>query len=395
MDASRLLAVLNDIVAEYKLGLTQRLKDLIVQYTAARDTPGQDNTAAIQTALDALIADLDESIFADYPPSKASVLDSIGASQRVGAGLRAHLESILSVPGQTTAGIVTGLTQLQADLDVFRKSCVQAQAGLESLKIVPLDVPVGEFDLGVLIPERLVDSSLGALAKELEIWNKVVRGFQEAAGQEAREVTVRSLESGSYQVFLPVGIVAAGMISKTIDKVLEWYVQVLEIRKRRLELQHLGAPTAETGAIKKHERELLDKGIRALAEELVKDGSAKVDAARKSELTNLIAVSIRQIARFVDRGGTIEVDSTPPDEPEEPTQPSEETDRTSDEAKEYRRLKKEFDEQALNRQKVSEIIAGGIRLRSLPTRAEPILQLADGELDSDGVEPEKAPKKKA
>jgi hypothetical protein len=39
MDASRLLAVLNDIVSEYKGGLFQLLKGLIQQYTTARDTP--------------------------------------------------------------------------------------------------------------------------------------------------------------------------------------------------------------------------------------------------------------------------------------------------------------------------------------------------------------------
>ncbi len=52
MDASRLLAAVTDIEAEYSNGLSQLLKDLIQQYTAARDTPGQDNIPAIKEALD-------------------------------------------------------------------------------------------------------------------------------------------------------------------------------------------------------------------------------------------------------------------------------------------------------------------------------------------------------
>ncbi len=116
MDASRLLAVVSDIESEYKGGLSQLLKDLIQQYTIARDTPSQDNTAAIQKALRALTDCVDAGVFPQYPPSKLAVLDAVSGSKRVGPGFREHLSEILSVAGQTTAGIVTGLTQLQTDL---------------------------------------------------------------------------------------------------------------------------------------------------------------------------------------------------------------------------------------------------------------------------------------
>ncbi len=166
-----------------------------------------------------------------------------------------------------------------------------------------------------MIPERLVDRRLGALAKELEAWNRTLRGFQEVAGEDEREVIVASLSSGSYEAYLPLGIVAAGLVSRTIDKILEWYLRVLEIRKRREELQNLGAPVSEANAIKKHERELLEKEMKTLAEELVKNTHPKVDVPRRHELETHLMVSIRQIARFVDKGGTVEVDTTVPMNP--------------------------------------------------------------------------------
>ena len=133
MDASRLLAVVTDIESEYSDGLLESLKSLIQHYTAARDAPSKDNSPVIEEALDELFVLADTSLVGRYPPSKAAVLDAIGGSGRVGPGFQQRLTALLSVAGQTTAGIVVGLTQLQADLDAFQKACTQTRAGLKSL----------------------------------------------------------------------------------------------------------------------------------------------------------------------------------------------------------------------------------------------------------------------
>jgi hypothetical protein len=395
MDASRLLAVVGDIESEYQGDLSQLLKDLIQQYTTARDSPSVDNTAAIQTALSALVNSVNQSAFLNYPPSKAALLDSIKGANWVGPGFLEHLNEILSVPGQTTAGIVTGLTKLQADLEAFRKACAQAKAGLESLGVMPYAIPQGEFQVGVLIPGRVVDFKLGAFAKELEIWNKILRGFQELAGEDEREVTVRSLASSGYEVYLPLGMLAAGLLSRTIDKLLDWYLRILEIRKRRQELHDLGAPVAETNAIKKHERDFLETEIRALAEQLVKEAHPKVEAIRRQELETHITLSIRQIARFVDKGGTVEVDSTRPEEPTEPVAPTEGADTKTEVPEEYGRLMKEFTRLNSEFEKVSRILDDGMCLRRLPDRPEPILQLTEAEPEGDSTESEKTAKKRS
>lgn len=114
MDASRLLVVVTDIDSEYRGGLSQRLKDLIQHYTAARDAPAQDNSPTIRKALDALIDFADEGPFVEYPPSKAAVLDAIGGSKLVGHGLQQRLEAILSVGGSDNRRYCSG-SQATAD----------------------------------------------------------------------------------------------------------------------------------------------------------------------------------------------------------------------------------------------------------------------------------------
>lgn len=98
MDASRLLAVLDDIEAETEGGLTRNISALLQQYTAARDSATVDNAPAIQKALAALVDYIEDGKFPQYPPSKSGVLRAIGGDTRVGPGLKERLITLLSFP---------------------------------------------------------------------------------------------------------------------------------------------------------------------------------------------------------------------------------------------------------------------------------------------------------
>jgi|CXWL01.1.fsa_nt_gi hypothetical protein len=391
MDASRLLEVLDDIEAEFEDGLARLISGLVQQYTAARDSPTVDNAPLIQTAFASLAEFIDKGRFSEYPPSKAGILHAIGGKSRVGPGLRNRLDDLMSIPGQTTAGIVTALTAMQTNANTFKKSCTQTRTGLEALGLLPHTILANEFEIGVLIPETLVDRKLSSLVKELGSWNKIVRGFQEVAGEEEREVTVAGLGSGSYEAFIPLGIAAAGYLSRTIDKVLEWYSKVLEIRKHRQELKELGAPVAEVSSIQKYEKDLIENGIQALAKEIFKEANPKVDTNRRHELETNLTISIRQITRFVDKGGTVEVASSTPPAVKEPVAVGDEA--TQEEKKDYDQLLKEFKKLSLEVERVNSIKKSGSALRQLPPRQEPILQL-EMEADEDDLPTEKSAKKK-
>jgi hypothetical protein len=383
MDVSRLLAVLSDVQSEIE-GNSQQLAALIQQYTVARDSPSHDNAEAIRSALEALRETLERSRFNQYPPSRSAILERIDGIGRVGSKLFERVREILSVPGQTTAAIVSSLGRLQADLQNFQSACSQAQAGLSSLGLVEHRIPEGSFEVGVLIPENLVDSELGSLTKRLDEWNRILRGFQEVSGDAEREVLVDSLASGSYELFLSVGLVTAGLMSKVIDKVLDWYIKVLEIRRHRLELERLGVPVAETRTAKQHERRILDEGIKTLVGELMKGLPKPADKERQAELETQLTVSIRHVARFVDAGGDVEVDTARPVEPEEPRAPEGE-EETPEAAEELQGALAEFRERRELFDQIADIRAAGASLRNLPARVEAIFQLTDGNGDEEAA----------
>lgn len=185
MDVSRLLEVLDDIEAEFEDGLIRLIAGLVQQYTTARDSPTIDNAPLIQKAFSSLTEHIDEGRFSQYPPSKAGILNAIGGKTRVGLGLRNRLDDLMSIPGQTTAGIVTALTAVQTDVNTFKKSCTQTRVGLQGLGLSPHTIPTNQFEVGVLIPETLVDRKLSSLVKELGLWNiKLSEDFKKLPGKK-------------------------------------------------------------------------------------------------------------------------------------------------------------------------------------------------------------------
>lgn len=395
MDASRLLAVIFDIEAEFRKGFIEKLDAVIEQYSQARDTPAQDFSATIQKSIQELQTQVSSSVFVEYPPSKATILESIGGADRIGAGFLERLRTILSVAGQTTAGLVTNLTGLSDDLKKFQKGILATKNGLVAIGITPYILEIGKFEAGILIPGGLVDGKLGSLAKQFDQWNRIVRGIQEIAGDEIREVPIASLGKGfTFEVYLPLSMLAAGILAKIIGKIFEAYNIILELRDLRQKMEELGGPTTDIEKYKEHERVKLDKIINDLAKEIMAESPLKEGDSRKNELEAQLVLDIRQVAAFVDKGGIVEVYTPPAEEiPEPAMQP--ESEETGEGKKENARLLKEYETRKLDADNITKIREWGRSLWMMPEQTEAILQLPDSDFPAEPSPQEKASKRKA
>lgn len=376
MDTPRLLEVLDDVESEFEGDYLKEVQLLIQQYTVARDNPTQDRTETIRETFDSLSDFLSDSIFNNYPPSKYHILNAIGYASYFGNKGLENLKQIMNEENVTTAGVVSSLNEFLAKLNNLRKSCTSTRNGLIALGIKPHFLSEGESEVGILIPHSLTDSKLNGLKGQLDSWNRIVRGFAEITGEGGREITVSALASGSFEVYLGVSLITATFLARAFDKVLDWYKRILEIRELRIKLEKLSAPTAEASTVKQHEKDLLAQLMGDFVKELITSSSAKFPAGRKNELENQLNMSIKQIAKFVDNGGDVEVSTHVPEEPEEPEE-TEETNQTPESRKEYLRQKREYEKLIIQHNKAIDLSRRGAALRSLPRREYPILQIED------------------
>ena len=391
MNASRLLFVLEDIEAEFANGFVDRLNKLTQAYTAARDSPTQDLSTGIRQARSELLEYLAESPLNSYTPSRRQVLVAIGAESFVADGAAKHIDELLETVGLSPASVVAALQTYTSELNQFRKACAQARQGLTALKVKPDRLAQNEAEVGILVPRTITKGKLDLVIRQFTDWNRILRGFAELEGEDEREIALRMLATGSDQVFVVTTLAVAVIVAKVIDKVLDWYKKILEIQAHRLELARLGAPVPETDAVKEHEKHLLDESIVGLVKELMSAAPKPIAKARKGELENQLTISIRQIARFVDQGGDVEVSVPPPPEQEfvTPTDNKGEPLATA----ELETKKAEWD--ALQQQRIQEwrkLSKKGAALAAIPARSHPVLQL--GEVEEIPVTHEETPKPK-
>lgn len=383
MDVSRLLEVLIDIEQDSKAGYTSHLGGVVQAYAKARDNPAQDLSDEISAATTELAESLSRGVFNDYPPSKKHILDAIGGSSLVGEDALSTLRSRLSAVGFTGAALAEAAAEFFKEAESFRKKCAQTKAGLLAIKIEPHSIEPGTSEVGVLIPAGITGGTLAGLKAQLNTWNIALKGFSELAEEPAREIPLKGLATGSIEVYVTVSLLTAKLIAFTIDKTLAWYKQVLAIQQARQQLANVGGPVAEIGAARAHEKKLLDQAITGIVDSVMKEAKTKLQASRKQEIETQLTISVRHIARFVDRGGDVEVTAGAPEVPDEPVQAEGSKEEAGRLRTEYLEKKKEYDRIFAEARKAEEISRMGSALRSLPPRKEPILQLGDAEEEQD------------
>jgi hypothetical protein len=390
MDATRLAELLDDLEIE-ATAFEENLTELAAAYTLARDNPSQDSTAAIAKARDAALETLTASETNTFVPSRRQMMQDIDAYGFFGTPALERLNEILTTAASGPAGVVRQLETFKTELHKFRVAATSTRKGLANLNIQPEPLHPGECEVGVLIPNEMVHWEVKELSEVFRRWNQILRTFMEVAGEKEREATIRTVATGSYELFVLAGCTTAGLLSHAIDKILGWYKQILEIQLLRKKLGELGVPTAEPKAAEAHEKEIIRAGISDLAKELLERTPNKLEHHRRNELQNELVISITRIVSFVDRGGDVEVSFPRPVQIDyEP--PAEDGLQSADENKLRKEEWEKIEDKKYSDYEVLRNLGAG--LASLPPRPQPILQLGEGVTDDEGAPSPEPTKKK-
>lgn len=318
MNSSRLLRVLTDIESDLGDPVLPSVQSLVAIVTSARDNPAQDVSDQLQAAIETC-KEAASSMFASaYTPSFQSILDDTSLASVAGTQLIRRIDECFAGSAMNPGGALRKLTELQSELEAALKNASRTAAGLKKLGIEEYQVSAGEFELGLTLPLKRDKAQLKSLSKEFEEWNKILRAFQEAAGDEEREPQVRSISNSEFLLFLAASPWVAEKMLAVVERLLSVYDKILDIRKKWKELADLGVPNQDLAPARKTEKSLLDDAVAELTASIMKDVTKNVAANRQNEIEASITISVRGVAKFLDRGGSVEV--TSPDLEEPPTE---------------------------------------------------------------------------
>jgi hypothetical protein len=176
---------------------------------------------------------------------------------------------------------------------------------LDTLKIVGEKPPTDAAEVEVRLPFALFEGSLGGLAKEIKVLDRVLLDIVEAVSGERPPIKVRTLSDGSVEIFLTVDPLSGVAILTLVTAIVNLINSVMQTRKTRTELEKAQAPQEVLDGLIKWEQNRVTSELDQLRDKLLKESTA--DKGRKNELKKALSDSLKQLANRIDRGMDIEV----------------------------------------------------------------------------------------
>jgi len=141
----------------------------------------------------------------------------------------------------------------------------------------------------------------------LERLDDILRVFAELATGSRPDFKIRTISSSDLSVFLDMAPEIGACIAIAVERIVELYKKLLEIRKLRHEMLQQGVPDKELKGVETHAQSMMDSGIDEMVDELLDQYYNKKDHGRKNELKMALKHASKRIASRIDKGFNIEI----------------------------------------------------------------------------------------
>lgn len=361
MDTGRLNSLLYDVGDEAKkLALANNLQKFHQTFSQSVSQPNQQTSTAFIQTRTALWEALASAPSNDFSPSYRKMIDKMNAARFLGRGLRKSLESILAENTTTPGQAVEQVAEFNKQAQAFYNLVEATHKNLKQLGIEYSFTSENEYEIGALFPTDLFKNNVEGLEQELHLLDQHLRTFGEIAGQDTSSPTIRTLASGTVEVFLNALPDVSAAIGDAIEKIVLVYLSILQIRQLREEAKKKQMPEDVVKLMDKHEKDTVTAEIEKIADELFKKYRKKSEKHRDKELRGHLVRALKYIAKRIDGGADFEV--TPPS-----VEPELAAEATDDQKKEHGQ-REEFHKT---------LRLSGAATMQLPMREQPILALPE------------------
>jgi hypothetical protein len=247
----------------------------------------------------------------EFSASWCDILRAIGGEKMVGNALKAKIENAFERNPLTPAVTLGELHTINNALKEFKNALDQLVSSLTLFNIGHETLKPGECEIGILIPRAAVEHRLSLFAKELKEFESILGVFSEVATGRKDELRIRTISTSELLVYLSAVPPAAACFAFAIDKVVDAYKKILDIRSHRNSLHKQGVPDDAMAGIEIYANKKMGETIEQVTQEIVKDFYKKGDEGRRHELNNHIKIALYKIAKRIDSGYSLEVRAQP------------------------------------------------------------------------------------
>jgi len=281
--------------------VVQNLQNLINQ---PQQPAHQNNLAAARKKLTEVLS---ASKMNEYSPLWKQLLIEIGFDNLYGKQLNNHIENIFSKNTITPSTAYKELTEILQKLQQKNQAVENLISSLRTFNIKYEALNEGEGEIAIVIPRLAVNGNLEKFAKELEDLKKIVNDFNELATGSRPEIKLKTISSSEYQILLDIVPTTAVCLVIAIDKIINTYKSIVEIRKNLKELQDIGVPNRNLKGIEDHANSIMEKSISEGIKDLMSKFGQNLDPTRKKEMEVAIKFSMNKLSNRVDSGFNFDI----------------------------------------------------------------------------------------
>jgi hypothetical protein len=259
-----------------------------------------------RSALTGLLTELRATALNDLVESDRRILARIEGDRIAGTGLAERALEIANerpfLPGRAKAAFAN----LAAEVENRIQALSATQTGLRELNVDPVRRDSDSWELGILLPQRLIDGDLEKLLGELKDWNRIVKELVPLFTKASAPVTLRTYSTERFELAVSLDRDAALALGVVIARVYEMFHQVKANRQRAEDLEKQSYPSEIVGKITAYEHQLVGRQMKAIKQELTKS-HVRRGAGRPKEVDKLLEKGLRFLAVRIREGVEVEI----------------------------------------------------------------------------------------
>jgi hypothetical protein len=291
MDAHRLRSVIDLIIAEHRrLEVYQQLTWIQQKLDDCTANPCSESDEQFRAALTGLLTELRGTAINDLVESDRRILSRIEGDRVAGTGPRAK----------------AAFAKLAAEVENRVQALSATQTGLRELNVDPVRRDADSWELGILLPQKLIAGDIEKLLGELQDWNRIVKELVPLFTTGSAPVSLRTYSSECFELAVPLDRDGALALGVAVARVYEMFHKVRDNRQRAEELEKQSYPSDIVGRLTAYEQQLVGQQMKAIKEEL-KKRHVRRGAGKPKEVDKLLDKGLRFLAVRIREGVEVEI----------------------------------------------------------------------------------------
>lgn len=327
MDIAKFHAAINAIAVYYKRSkIDEEFGALIASLDSMSANPGNIDVAkSFRVQLDALKVVLQSSKLNEMPADFYSIAEDLDILDYIGNGLYERLRQTLEENQLTPSLASAALTKLRTEVSRKLSLIVSTDSAFTTLGVPFEDYTDETAEVTIELPVERDSKTLEDLSKEAKDWHRIVDAICETFDEDRTRITIRSLATGSWLLYLAATPPFIYGIAKCLKGVNSILTELLKTKALYTQLVEAKYPKKVLQDAEKHTAGKVKTDLESLASSLVEEFYKGSDAGRKNELKNSLNLALNRLSYKLATGSKVNLRLTPPKSPtisdgEEPTE---------------------------------------------------------------------------